>query len=58
MWQQEQQQLRGLVDTELWMLYTTLAEKDAAKADAVNKERETQMLELLRAHQPGPLHLA
>ena len=27
MWQQEQQQLRGLVDAELWMLYTTLTRR-------------------------------
>ena len=47
MWQQEQQRLRGLVDTELWMLYITLAEKYANKADNVNKERETNMLEEL-----------
>ena len=44
MWQQEQQRL---LDTELWLLYTTLAEKDATKADDVNKEREKNMLEQL-----------
>ena len=39
MWQQEQQRLRGLVNTELLLLCTTLAEKDATKT------REKNMLE-------------